>query len=892
MGDSEALPGQTSGGTQGEREVQHLRDELAEEREQLAATNEVLQSLAFTSSDVGGVLETVLEAARRLCQADVGQVFLLKDDHYHLACGSGLSQEYLTLVEDRPLARDRGTLVGRVGLDRRATQIVDVLEDSEYSRPDAQRLEGFRTIMGVPMLLDGEVIGVLSVWRTEVNAFSERSVEVLTRFAAQAAVAIRTADLMTALRLRTTELARRVDQLESLGVVSQTVASSLDLTEVLTTIVTQAVQLSGTDGGSIFEFDEEEEEFRVRTVCGTSRDVLEALRHARMGLDDTFMGRAAKEGHPVQLPDLRDVPADPHLRVLDEGGWRSLMTVPLLWEGRIIGALVLRRRTPGKISEQISDLLEAFASQSALALVNARLYRRLKEQSEELEVVSRHKSEFLASMSHELRTPLNAVIGFSEVLLDRLFGELNNRQEEYLRDIWGSGRHLLALLNDILDLSKIEAGQMVLERTTFTVPEALEYCLTLVRERALKENVALSVETDPGVTTVRADRLRFNQVLLNLLSNAVKFTPAGGQVTVRAVMQGPDLVVSVTDTGVGVATEDHELIFHSFQQGAQGRRTTEGTGLGLTLSKRIVELHNGRIWLESRPGSGSTFGFSIPGTASSVAGTAESLEIMKFAADDESTPAGPPVVVVIEDDRRSFDLLRVYLETVGVQVVGARDGEEGLAMVRRLAPSGVVLDIVLPGMDGWDVLAQLKANPSTASIPVIVVSMLDERGRAVALGAAEYLVKPISKMSLLAAVQRGVRLPDADASVVAIDDDPLALQLFRAALEPEGWTVHCANSGAKGLALVRERRPAVVLLDLLMPEMDGFEVAEALHEDPRTAAIPVVVLTSMSMSSQEKDRLRGRISYVGRKSEFRAEDLAGILRQAKAVQRRPAADPT
>jgi CheY-like chemotaxis protein len=247
---------------------------------------------------------------------------------------------------------------------------------------------------------------------------------------------------------------------------------------------------------------------------------------------------------------------------------------------------------------------------------------------------------------------------------------------------------------------------------------------------------------------------------------------------------------------------------------------------------------------------------------------------------EEQTTAGRPTVVVIEDDPPSFDLLRVYLESVGVRIVGARDGEEGLAVVRRLAPAAVLLDIVLPGMDGWDVLAQLKADPTTAPIPVIVVSMLDERGRGVAVGASEYLVKPISKAALLAALHRAVRLHDDDRAVVAIDDDPLALQLFRATLEPEGWTVHCATSGPDGLALVREHQPSVILLDLLMPDMDGFEVVEALHADPETASVPVVVLTSKSMSAEDKERLRGRISYVGGKAEFRAADLAQILQQA------------
>ena len=453
---------------------------------------------------------------------------------------------------------------------------------------------------------------MLSVWRTQVDPFSDHAVEVLTAFAAQAALAVRAVDLVRALESRTDELGRKVTQLEALGAVGQAVSSSLNLTEVLNTIITQAVRLSGSDGGSIYEFDEDAREFRVETVCGTSPEAFDALRRARIRLEDTFIGKAATLGRPLELTDLRDAPLDPHLKALAETGWRSLVAVPMLREGRIVGAMVIRRHTPGRIPHEVYDLLETFASQSALALINAQLYRQLERQSAALAVASQHKSEFLASMSHELRTPLNAIIGFSEVLLERMFGELNERQDDYLRDIWSSGKHLLELLNDILDLSKIEAGQMVLTRSKFAVRESLDYCLSMVRERALQQRVLLSLDVDPEVGLLDADRLRFRQVVLNLLSNAVKFTPEGGRVDVRAFIRGQDLVVLVADTGVGVQAEDRERIFDSFQQGAQSSGQVEGTGLGLTLSKRILELHGGRIWVESEAGKGSTFGIALP----------------------------------------------------------------------------------------------------------------------------------------------------------------------------------------------------------------------------------------------------------------------------------------
>ena len=298
----------------------------------------------------------------------------------------------------------------------------------------------------------------------------------------------------------------------------------------------------------------------------------------------------------------------------------------------------------------MSELLQTFASQSALAIVNARLFGELETKTSELEIASRHKSEFLASMSHELRTPLNAVIGFSEVLLDRMFGEINERQDEYLRDIWNSGRHLLELLNEILDLSKVEAGQMVLEPSTFSVGSALEYALAMVRERAALHAISVTVEVADDVGMIEADELRFKQVVLNLLSNAVKFTPDGGSVSIRAYREGNELMVTVTDTGIGVPPEDQERIFESFQQGRRGAPKEEGTGLGLTLSRRIVGLFGGRMWLESTPGVGSTFGFSIPG-------------LQERGDEVASADAGElPVVVLVDDDRASLDLISAYLD--------------------------------------------------------------------------------------------------------------------------------------------------------------------------------------------------------------------------------------
>jgi signal transduction histidine kinase/ActR/RegA family two-component response regulator len=729
-------------------DLDQRQSDLDEAREHLAATGEILTAIGTSASDLEAVLGTVVESARRLCRADAALIMLLEDGAFRVAAATGASDDYRDYTARHPIVADRATLAGRVAVDRRAQQVADVLADPDYGRPDVQRVGGFRTTLSVPMLIEDEVVGVLSLWRSEVDPFSERAIELVTTFAAQAAIAIRNVDLVRALQSRTTELADKVEQLEALREIGRAVSSSLDLDEVLTTIVTHSVQLTDTDGGSLLEYDDATHTFRILAAYGTSPDLLEALQKTRISLDGTLVGRVCKEGQSRSVPDLEDIPLDPHLERLLEAGWRSVLAVPMLQESVIVGALVVRRRTAGDFPQDTAELLQTFASQSALAIVNARLFHELERKSGELQVASRHKSEFLASMSHELRTPLNAVIGFSEVLLQRMFGDINDRQEDYLRDILGSGRHLLELLNDILDLSKVEAGRMELEPSAFSVRGALEYGLAMVRERAATHAITLELDVDPAIGDIETDELRFKQVVLNLLSNAVKFSGDGGRVSVRAVRDDDELRVTVADNGIGVAPEDRERIFESFQQAGRARGQNEGTGLGLTLCRRIVELFGGRMWLDSEIGTGSTFGFSVPERV-----IAESTEV---AFDDTGAR---PVVVVVEDDRRSLDLISLYLDGAGVQAVAARDGAEGLAAVRRHHPAAVVLDIRLPGMDGWAVLEALKADPATASAPVVVVTILDERAQALALGAAEYLVKPAGREDVLGALRRVGALP-------------------------------------------------------------------------------------------------------------------------------------
>jgi signal transduction histidine kinase len=333
-------------------------------------------------------------------------------------------------------------------------------------------------------------------------------------------------------------------------------------------------------------------------------------------LGEGATGQAASARAPVQIPDTLNLRERAVARVgpvLTRLGYRSLLTVPILREQQIMGGLTVWRRQTGEFEPEVVNLLQTFATQSAMAIHNARLFREIEAKGRELEAANRHKSEFLANVSHELRTPLNAIIGFSEVLLEKMFGELNDKQNEYVDDILSSGRHLLSLINDILDLSKIEAGRMDLEVTTFYLPDAIENALLLIRERASRHGIKLDRSIDDRLGDFSADERKVKQVLVNLLSNAVKFTPEGGQIKVEAGLGDHSVIISVTDTGIGIAKQDQEAIFEEFRQASGSyAHKREGTGLGLTLTRRFVEMHGGKIWVESELGKGSKFSFTLP----------------------------------------------------------------------------------------------------------------------------------------------------------------------------------------------------------------------------------------------------------------------------------------
>jgi GAF domain-containing protein len=598
-------------------ELQASNRELTTALDTQTATSDILRVISRSQTDVQPVFDTILASAVRLLRGYSGLVTRIAGDQIELAA--------LTSTDDAGDAATRAVFPqshqsdgphAQAMRDQAPINIADAQTDPrvpEAVRTNA-RARGSRSWVIVPLLRYDEAVGTIAVTRREPGGFTDDEIALLKTFADQAVIAIENVRLLSELQARTQELTRSVEQLTALGDVGRAVSSSLDLDTVLTTIVGRAVQLSGTDGGTIFEYDEGTEEFSPRATLNADERQTALLRATRLRRGEGAVGQMAVTREPTQIPDIAAEGAyESRLRgALLEAGTRAVLAIPLLHEERIVGGLVVTRRTPGEFTGEVVEILKTFATQSALAIQNARLFHEIERKSRQLEAASQHKSEFLANMSHELRTPLNAVIGFSEVLTERMFGELNEKQDEYVRDINASGTHLLSLINDILDLSKIEAGRMELELADFHLPQAIDNALVLVRERALRRGITLEQSIDARLGEIRGDERNVKQVLLNLLSNAIKFTPEGGRVGVRAELVDEHVEVAVSDTGVGIAPEDHEAVFEEFRQVGTAEKKAEGTGLGLALARKFIELHGGRIWVKSQVGVGSTFTFTIP----------------------------------------------------------------------------------------------------------------------------------------------------------------------------------------------------------------------------------------------------------------------------------------
>ena len=595
-----------------ENKVEQQTAELRESLQQQTATAEVLKVISRSAFDLQTVLDTLVESAVRLCEADSALISNLEGEAYRVVATFSLAPEYNAFIRGRVLPVGRGSMTGRVAFEGQVVHIADIASDEEYSITETVTLEKTHTMLGVPLLREGVVVGTINLGRQRVQAFTDRQIELVRTFADQAVIAIENVRLLDELQARTEELGRSVQELKALGDVTQAVNSTLDLETVLATIVANAVQLSGTDAGAIYVFDEAQQQFRLSATYGMDEALIAAIRDQRIGAGERLMQQAVSVRGPLQVPDLRQEPSSPVLKLILRAGYRSLLVAPLLSRDTIVGALVVRRRDTGTFAAGKIDLLQTFAAQSVLAIQNARLFHEIEDKSRQLEIASKHKSQFLANMSHELRTPLNAILGYTELILDNIYGDMPDKMRGVLERVQSNGKHLLGLINDVLDLSKIEAGQLTLSLTDYSLRDIVHAVVVAVESLATEKDLALNVEVAPDLPIGRGDERRLAQVLLNLVGNAIKFTDRGS-VSIKASAADGTFTVAVRDTGPGISADYQVKIFEEFAQAdTSSTRKKGGTGLGLSIAKRIIELHHGRIWVESVLGEGATFSFTVP----------------------------------------------------------------------------------------------------------------------------------------------------------------------------------------------------------------------------------------------------------------------------------------
>lgn len=688
----------------------------------------------------------------------------------------------------------------------------------------------------------------------------------------------------------TESLERKVGETRTLYEIGQEITAQVALAPTLHLIVERARDLLRAELSLLALRQGESDAFAFEAYSGT---VSEALARLRFRSGEGLGGRVVATGLPIMVGDyLEEYRDSPFLAIMQEAGIRSAVAVPLKARDVVVGVLYVHSRIPYTFRAEDPQLLSALGAQAVIAIENAKLYEQVRQYAEELEAkvevrtqelqdanrrleaASQHKSEFLANMSHELRTPMNAIIGFTRLVMRRAKDILPAREYENLGKILISADHLLALINDILDLSKIEAGRMEIHPSSVDLEPLVDLCLRTVEPLVRSERLRLVKAIEAELPPLFTDQDKLRQILINLLSNAIKFTEAGA-VTITARRRDGEVALAVADTGIGIPADKLELIFEEFRQvDSSTTRQYSGTGLGLSISRHLARLLGGDTTVQSAVGMGSTFTVTLP--LRQDAGLPATRVAVVSSSDEVAIPsAADKLVLAIDDDPDVIYLLRENLAEAGYTVVGAQSGEEGLRKARELRPSAITLDVLMPHKDGWQVLHELKADTATRDIPIIVLSIIDNKDLGYRLGAFDYLLKPFDREAVLAAL---ARIHPQQGRLLVVDDDPKVVDLVRQLLEGEPYEVMAAADGQEALAAIARQRPDIILLDLLMPGMDGFAVIEHLQQEPRYRHIPVVVLTAKTLTPTEESMLEQSVRSVIQKRGLDRDTLLQELR--------------
>ena len=720
------------------------------------------------------------------------------------------------------------------------------------------------------------------------------------------------------------QVEQMLGEFEKLNRVGRLLNATDSLGAMLKLVLHEAMQVTSSPAGTVSLYNKETRELSLQTAFGLSEgfEQQEPWIIRPGGLTE----RIFEERRPFVVNDVIESNVFSINSILADEGVKALVAIPLALGNEIAGILYVNDFVVRDYDENQIRILDLLANQAVHAIQKARLFQAIEQEKHELKSLNEHletrimertgdltraneelvrsnqaKSQFLSNMSHELRTPLTSINGFSEFLVDGFVGPLNEAQTKYLKNINVSGKHLLELINGILDLSKIEAGRMSIKLEKVEVSPLLDEIMLVLEGYASKANVMLDLQCDSDIPALFIDRTKFKQILYNLCSNAVKFSPEGSSVRIivdydkASHLSGHEeqyasLTVAIQDEGIGISAEDQAIIFDPFEQ-ADGShsRHFEGTGLGLTLTKRLVEMHGGSISVESAPGKGSCFVFTIPVNTElnpSLAAADPSLSTGEFIALQQQKPQSvandAPLILVVDDDAHSLEISTLYLSKAGYRVCHAMNGEDVLDIARRKRPFLILLDVMMPGKDGWEVLQELKLDTETSAIPIIMCTVSENEELGIALGATDYLSKPIDRDLLaakLSSLRKGLNNRHHALHILAIDDDESIRELYDATLSAQGYRVDTASHGQKGLDMAERIKPDIIILDLMMPGMDGFEVAEKLKAHPHTRDIPIIVVTAKELSIPERIRLMGHIEDCVSKEGFSKEHLLQEIQQ-------------
>jgi GAF domain-containing protein/DNA-binding response OmpR family regulator len=754
-------------------------------------------------------------------------------------------------------------------------------DDENITQNDRGLLEAHdaQAVLLLPIVARGHMMGLAAVWESEgPRRFTEGEIALGQTLTYQAAIALENARLFE-------ETRKQVGRTELLLEASEAAASTLDSTEVLRRLANAVAQAIGADMTGAYVIDESGTALQPIAGYHVPSEKIKAYAKFHIPLKGHAFVEEAWQSQGAVFSNDASSDTRFHEETLQLFPAQSVLLLPMIVRGETVGGLwaVWWEEVHHFVKEEL-QLAEGIVRQAAVAIQNARLFeeveasrielqqraKALEKANVRLQELDRLKSQFLAHMSHELRTPLNSVIGFSEILMDGLVGELTPQQLECVENILASGEHLRALINDVLDFSKIEAGRMTLEMRAFDIEEWLEEVRKTVAPLVEKKSQALVVNLADNLPQLVADPIRIKQVLINLLSNASKFTPQGGQITLSCHMTDPDtMIFSVADTGIGIKPEEQEIIFEEFcQSSSVSAGETAGTGLGLTISKRLVEMHGGHIRLESEYGTGSTFSFLLP------------VKPKPEAIGETAGSSKLKTVLVVEDDLQFSSLLSLYLRQEGYVPIQHYTGANVLERALELCPDIITMDIMLPDQDGWEIIRTLKSNPQTKDIPVLVISAVQDGELAQSLGAVDYLVKPVRRSDMRDLLDR-LALSEAveKTRVLVVDDDKDIVVLLGEMLPTDHYEVLTARDGEEGFNVAHSERPDVVLLDLMMPGKSGFDVIERLQADEEMAHIPVIVLTAIDVTPEQRQLLEETTVGIMRKTALTPQSLLAELRR-------------